>query len=66
LAQACLTELRLWPGCETIVSVAVLAGQNGKFTTHVIEYGLAKKRHADRALACIQREKARRFVLKAD
>jgi hypothetical protein len=48
------------------VSVGVLAGQNGKFTVHVIDYGLAKKKHADRAIACIQRDKARRFHLKVE
>jgi CRISPR/Cas system-associated protein endoribonuclease Cas2 len=36
----------------------------GKFTVHVVEYGLAKKRAADRALKCIQREKLRHFHLK--
>jgi hypothetical protein len=40
------------------VSVGVLAGQNGKFTVHMIEYGLAKKKHADRAIVGIQREKS--------
>lgn len=57
LTQDCLRDLGLWPGCETVVSVGVLAGPNGKFTVHVIDYGLAKKKHADRALGCIQREK---------
>jgi hypothetical protein len=66
LTQDCLTDLRLWPGCETVVSVGVLAGQNGKFTVHVIEYGLAKKKPADRALGCIQRDKARRFYLRME
>ena len=54
------------PRLETVVSVGVLAGQNGRFTVHVIEYGLAKKRHADRALGCIHRDKARRFHLKLE
>jgi hypothetical protein len=66
LSQDCLRDLRLWPGCETVVSVGVLAGTNGKFTVHVIEYGFAKKNQADRAIACIQREKARRFHLKME
>ncbi|MGA2999323.1 hypothetical protein [Bradyrhizobium sp.] len=33
-----------------VASVGVLAGQNGKFTVHVIECGRAKKQHADRAM----------------
>jgi hypothetical protein len=66
LTQDCLTDLRLWPGCETVMSVGVLAGTNGKFTVHVIDYGLAKKRHADRALGCIHRDKARRFHLNVE
>jgi hypothetical protein len=59
LTRDCLKEIRLWPGCETVASVGILAGENGKFTVHVIEYGLAKKKNADRALRCIHREKAR-------
>ena len=66
LTRECLRELRLWPGCETVAGVAVLADTRGKFTVHVTEYGLAKKRIADRALGCIQREKARRFHLKVE
>jgi hypothetical protein len=66
LRQDCLRELRLWPGCETVASIGILAGKHGTFTAHVIEYGLAKKKHADRALGCIQREKARRFHLKTE
>jgi hypothetical protein len=37
---------------------------DGKFTVHVAEYGSATKKNADRALRCIQREKARQFHLK--
>jgi hypothetical protein len=32
LTQDRLWDLRLWPGCETVVGVGVPAGQNGKFT----------------------------------
>jgi len=38
----------------------------GKFTVHVIDYGLASQRLADRALRCIQREKQRRYHLKIE
>jgi hypothetical protein len=66
LMRDCLDELRLWPGCETAVSVAVFITDFGKFTVHVAEYGSAKKKDADRALRCIQREKLRHFHLKAN
>jgi hypothetical protein len=60
LTQDRLRDLRLWPGYETVVGVSVPAGQNGKFTLYVIEYGLAKMKHADRALGCTQSEPGRR------
>jgi hypothetical protein len=66
LTRDCLQELRLWPGCETVEGLGVLGDLRGKFTVHVIEYGLAKKPLADRALRCIQREKQRRFHLKTE
>jgi hypothetical protein len=66
LTRDCLRDLRLWPGCETVKGVTVLADGGGKFTVHVTEYGLAKKRIADRAVGCIQREKARHFHLKVE
>ena len=62
----CLKQLRLWPGCETIASIGILAAEDGKFTAHVIEYGPAKKKQVDQALRCIQREKARYFHLKVE
>jgi hypothetical protein len=66
LASDCLQELRLWPGCEAIGTVGVLAGQRDRFTLHVIDYGSVPKRLADRALRCIEREKLRQFHLKVD
>ena len=66
LTQECLRELRLWPGCETVEDVAVLADTGGKFAVRVVAYGLAKKKNADRELRCIQREKARRLHLKVE
>ena len=50
LTQECLRELRLWPGCETVEGIAVLADIGGKFAVRVVSYGLAKKKNADRAL----------------
>ena len=66
LTRDCLQELRLWPGCETVEGLAVLVDARGKFTVHIVEYGLAKKKNADRALGCIQREKSRHFHLKVE
>jgi hypothetical protein len=66
LTRDSLRELRLWPGCETVGGLAVLGDARGKFTVHVVEYGLAKKHLADRALRCIQREKLRHFHLKVE
>ena len=66
LRQECLRELRLWPGCETVEDVAVLADTGGKFAVTVVAYGLSKKKNADRAVRCLQREKARRFHLKVE
>jgi hypothetical protein len=66
LAQDCLQQLRLWPGCETVEELGVLAAPGGGFSVHVINYGAAKERVADRAIRCIQREKLRRYHLKLD
>jgi hypothetical protein len=64
LTRDCLKELRLWPGCETVEGLAVLGQMGGRFTVHVVDYGLAKKKLADRALRYVQREKQRRYHLK--
>jgi hypothetical protein len=66
LTRDCIQQLRLWPGCETVEGIAVLGNDGGKFSVHVVDYGLAKKRVADRALRCIQREMSRRFHLKEE
>jgi len=66
LTRECMRELRLWPGCETVECLAVLMNDHSKFTVHVADYGRARKKIADRAIACIQREKARRFHLKVE
>ena len=66
LTRDCMQHLRLWPGCETVEGLAVLGDSSGKFTVHIVEYGVAKKNLADRALRCIQREKQRRYHLKME
>jgi hypothetical protein len=64
LAQESLEDLRRWPGCENVVSVAVLSAPPDRFLLRVIEYGLAEKRLADRAIRFIEREKLRQYHLK--
>jgi len=66
LARISLEQVRLWPGCETVVSVGVLAGQPDRFELKVIEYGAAQKKVADRALRAIQREKLRAYLFKPE
>ena len=66
LARDCLQELHMWPGCETVVSVAVLRTRNDRFVIRVVGYGSAQQRLADRALRCIQREKLRHHHLSPD
>jgi hypothetical protein len=61
-----MQELRMWPGCEGAISVAVLAQPGDRFSLQVIDYGIASKRLADRALRCIEREKLRHYHLVAD
>jgi hypothetical protein len=63
LTRDCLPALRLWPGCETVLALAILGDMRGKFTVHVTDYGSAKRNLVDRALRCIQREKLRRYHL---
>jgi hypothetical protein len=53
----------MWPGCEGVVSVAVLAEPSDRFSLRVMDYGPSDKRLADRALRCIEREKLRRHHL---
>lgn len=66
LARICLEQIRLWPGCEAVVSVGVLSMPPGRFTLRVTEYGTAPTKLADRALRAIEREKLREFHLKPD
>jgi hypothetical protein len=66
LARVCLEEIRLWPGCEGVVSVGVLAAPPDRFVLRVMEYGAAQINRADRALRTIERVKLREFHLRAD
>lgn len=66
LALACLADLRAWPGCETVVSVGILADAGGRFLVRVIDYGTSNKRLADRAVRCVERERQRRCYLKIE
>jgi hypothetical protein len=66
LTRDCLQQVRLWPGCETVETLAVLGDLRGRFTVHVTEYGSANMKIADRAVRYIQREKSRRFHLKME
>ena len=65
LARESLEDLRSWPGCEGVVSVGVLSAPPNRFILRVIEYGLAEKRLADRAIRFIEREKLRQYHLQA-
>jgi hypothetical protein len=66
LTRDCLQQIRLWPGCETVERLGVLAEARGGFSVHVTNYGAARKRIADRAIRCIQREKLRRYHLRLE
>lgn len=66
LALDCLREIRLWPGCETVNEVGVLADLQGGFSIHVVNYGAAKKKPADQAARCVQREKLRHHHLRTE
>jgi hypothetical protein len=66
LAQQSLDDLRGWPGCEGVVSVGVLSAPPNRFILRVMQYGMADKRLADRAIRFIEREKLRQYHLKTD
>jgi hypothetical protein len=66
LSRESLEDLRGWPGCERVVSVGVLSAPHDRFILRVIQYGLAEKRLADRAIRFIEREKLRQYHLKTD
>ena len=63
LAQQCLDCIRLWPGCENVREIGILASGATDFLVRIIDYGDAVKRKADRAALCVQREKSRSYHL---
>ena len=66
LTPDCLQQIRLWPGCEIVEGLDVLGDLRGGFSLHVINYGAAKQKLAERAIRCIQREKLGRYHLSAE
>ena len=64
LRKECLEAVRQWPGCETVGAIQIIRDTTpGGFSVRVTLYGKAEKRIADRAIACVQREKSRQFHL---
>jgi hypothetical protein len=56
--------VRRWPGCETISGIQIIRENTSSgFSVRVTLYGNADKKTADRAIACVQREKRRHFHL---
>jgi hypothetical protein len=66
LARECLQQVRMWPGCETVGAVGIFGLPRERFAARVMDYGLASKKLADRALKCIEREKLRHYHLKME
>ena len=64
LRKECLDAVRHWPGCESIVGIQIIRGRRtGSFSVKITLYGTSDMRKADRAMACVQREKRRQFHL---
>jgi hypothetical protein len=42
LVQSCLQELRIWPGCESVGTIGVLAGE-GRLTAAITAYNLKRQ-----------------------
>jgi hypothetical protein len=64
LRKECLAAVRQWPGCETISGIQIIRDNTPSgFSVRVTLYGKADKKTADRAIACVQREKRRNFHL---
>jgi hypothetical protein len=64
LRRICLAEIRQWPGCETVAGLRLLrnASPSG-FSITITLYGVADKKTADRAEACVERVNGRRYQL---
>ena len=64
LRKECLEAVRQWPGCETVSGIQIIRDNTlAGFSVRVTLYGKADERIADRAMACVQREKRRHFHL---
>jgi hypothetical protein len=64
LRKECLGAVRHWPGCESIAAIQIIRGRRtGSFSVRITLYGTADMKKADRAMACVQREKRRQFHL---
>jgi hypothetical protein len=60
LMEQCLRDLRQWPGCECVREIGILSGKGSDFQVRIVDYGPVRKRLADRAARCVERE-ARRY-----
>jgi hypothetical protein len=64
LRKECLEAVRQWPGCETVGGIQIIRDNTpAGFSVRVTLYGEANEKIADRAIACVQREKRRHFHL---
>jgi hypothetical protein len=64
LRKECMEAIRQWPGCETVSGIQIIRDNTPSgFSVRVTLYGEADERIADRAMACVQREKRRHFHL---
>jgi hypothetical protein len=66
LIRDCLNQIRQWPGCETIGAIEIHDDFKGGFVAKITNYGKSRKRHADRAMLCVQRETQRRYHMKQE
>jgi hypothetical protein len=66
LIRDCLHQIRQWPGCETIKAIEIHDDPKGGFAVKITDYGTSRKRYADRAMLCVQRETQRRHHLKEE
>lgn len=60
LRKECLHTVRQWPGCESIAGIQIIRGR-GRGVFKITLYGTADMKKADRAMACVQREKRRQI-----
>lgn len=66
LKSDCLRAVKQWPGCETVSEVVVIRGVRGRFNLAVVNYGVAQKKFADRAVRAFQNEVRRHHHLIAE